>query len=163
MDFDAVISAPFGQLGLRAGPSALHEIVFLLEKQSDKAPTTPLLREAARQLHAYFQNPDTQFDVPLCPTGTAFQQRVWQALSNIPIGTTCTYGELAKKIQTAPRALGQACGSNPLPIIIPCHRVVSASGRGKLIAGQFMLGGFMHSTGADALNIKHWLLQHERR
>lgn len=158
MDFDAVISAPFGQLGLRAEPGVLREIVFLLEKQPEKAPTTPLLREAAKQLHAYFQHPDAQFDLPLCPVGTAFQQRVWQALSNIPIGTTCTYGELAKKIQTAPRALGQACGSNPLPIIIPCHRVVSASGQGKT-----MLGGFMHSTDAGALNIKYWLLQHERR
>lgn len=152
MDFDALIAAPFGQLGLREDRGQLSEIVFLLEKQPEKVPTSPLLKETARQLQAYFRNPNTRFDLSLVPTGTAFQQRVWRAMCRIPVGSTSTYGELAKTIGSAPRAIGQACGANPLPIVIPCHRVLSASGR----------GGFMHSRAEGPLAIKNWLLAHER-
>lgn len=152
MDFDAIIAAPFGQLGLRESNGQLAEIVFLLERFREKPPATPLLKESQIQLQAYFRNPNTRFNLPLSPKGTAFQQRVWQAMCHIPVGSTSTYGELAKEIGSAPRAIGQACGSNPLPIIVPCHRVLSASGR----------GGFMHSSAEGPLSIKNWLLTHER-
>jgi methylated-DNA-[protein]-cysteine S-methyltransferase len=152
MDFNAVISAPFGQLGLREHHGQLAEIVFLLEALPEKSPASPLLKEAVNQLQAYFRNPRAHFELPLASSGSAFQQRVWQALRNIPPGSTSTYGELAKTIGSAPRAVGQACGSNPLPIIVPCHRVLSASGQ----------GGFMHSRADGPLSIKHWLLAHER-
>jgi methylated-DNA-[protein]-cysteine S-methyltransferase len=152
MDFDAIISTPFGQLGLNEHQGQLAEIVFLLNKLPEKPPATPLLKEAASQLGAYFRNPGIHFELSLAPAGTAFQQRVWQALREIPAGSTSTYGDLAKKIHSAPRAVGQACGSNPLPIIVPCHRVVSASGQ----------GGFMHSRADGPLSIKNWLLSHER-
>ncbi len=153
MDFDAIIEAPFGQLGLREDHEQLAEIVFLLERKHGKPPTSPLLEEATRQLEAYFRDPEAHFDLPLAPKGTTFQQRVWQAMCRIPVGRTSTYGELANSIDSAPRAVGQACGSNPLPIIVPCHRVISATGK----------GGFMHSRAAGPLSIKNWLLAHEGR
>lgn len=153
MDFDAIISAPFGQLGLREDHGRLAEIVFLLKRVHAKAPTTALLKETTRQLQAYFADPHAHFDLPLSLKGTAFQQRVWQAMCRIPAGRTSTYGELAREIGSAPRAVGQACGSNPLPIIVPCHRVLSASGQ----------GGFMHSRAEGPLSIKNWLLTHEQR
>ena len=85
--------------------------------------------------------------------GTAFQRRVWQALCKIPAGAPLTYGQLAQKLGTAPRPIGGACGANPIPIIVPCHRVVSASG----------LGGFMRTRYLGSLNVKSWLLAHEAR
>ena len=85
-------------------------------------------------------------------SGTDFQRRVWQALSDIQPGAPLTYGQLAEKLGTAPRAVGGACGANPIPVIVPCHRVVSASG----------LGGFMRTRYLGPLNIKSWLLAHER-
>jgi methylated-DNA-[protein]-cysteine S-methyltransferase len=87
------------------------------------------------------------------PAGTPFQLRVWHALMAIPAGQPATYGALAKRLGTGARAVGQACGANPLPILIPCHRVVAASG----------LGGFMHSAAGTPLDVKTWLLAHERR
>ena len=91
----------------------------------------PPLREAARQLSAYFEGIRKEFDLPLSPHGTAFQQRVWTELQRIPYGTTISYGELATRIGNprASRAVGMANGRNPLPIIVPCHRVIGATGR----------------------------------
>ncbi|MFX7984983.1 methylated-DNA--[protein]-cysteine S-methyltransferase, partial [Acinetobacter baumannii] len=79
------------------------------------------------QLDAYYGNPNAAFDVPLAPAGTDFQRRVWNAISAIPCGSVITYGTIAKQIGSVPRAVGQACGDNWFPILIPCHRVVSAS------------------------------------
>ena len=84
--------------------------------------------------------------------GTPFRQRVWQAIHAIPSGRTLTYGELARKLNSAPRAVGGACGDNRIPLVIPCHRVVASGG----------IGGFMHASGGDPIAIKQWLLRHER-
>jgi methylated-DNA-[protein]-cysteine S-methyltransferase len=105
-----------------------------------------------RELDAYWGNPIHLFELPIAPQGTPFQLRVWHALKNIPAGQPTTYGALAKQLGTAARAVGQACGANPLPIVIPCHRVVAASG----------LGGFMHASGGAPLDVKTWLLKHEK-
>jgi methylated-DNA-[protein]-cysteine S-methyltransferase len=96
---------------------------------------------------------DFQFDLPLELNGTEHQLKVWYALREIPSGQIQTYGGLAKSLHSSPRAIGQACGNNPIPIVIPCHRIVGKNG----------LGGFMHSTESKELNIKHWLLAHEQR
>ena len=99
----------------------------------DTAPTdspTPLLREAKAQLEAYFAGERTRFELPLAPAGTDFQQRVWAAMAEIPYGETRTYGELAAATGASARAVGSACGANPIPIILPCHRVVAAHGAG---------------------------------
>ncbi|MDX2224692.1 MAG: methylated-DNA--[protein]-cysteine S-methyltransferase [Rhodospirillaceae bacterium] len=93
----------------------------------DNAPT-PLLRRAQRQFDAYFDGTLTVFDLPLSPVGTPFQQKVWRALGRIPYGRTTSYGALAARLGSAARAVGAACGANPIPIIIPCHRVVGANG-----------------------------------
>jgi methylated-DNA-[protein]-cysteine S-methyltransferase len=118
----------------------------------DIAPKNPLAERAARQLEAYLENPDTEFDLPLLIVGTVFQRRLWEALCAIPRGKTLTYGELAQRLGAEPRAVGQACGDNRLPIVIPCHRVVAANG----------IGGFAHSTAGYLVEAKRWLLAHER-
>lgn len=88
-----------------------------------------MLEEAARQLHQYFAGERPGFDLPMQPHGTLFQKRVWAAMVEIPCGKTATYGGLARQLESAPRAIGGACGRNPLPIVIPCHRVVAGRGR----------------------------------
>ena len=115
----------------------------------DGGAETPLLAEAARQLEAYFDGDLTEFDLPLDPHGTAFQKKLWAALETIPYGSTLTYGELASRIDSGPRAIGGACGRNPIPIIIPCHRVLAAGGK---------MGGYSGHEGPDT---KHFLLRLE--
>ena len=109
---------------------------------------TALLRVARAQLYAYFDRELTTFLLSLAPRGTAFQQRVWRALLAIPYGETRSYAELAASLRSAPRAVGQANAANPIPIIIPCHRVVASNG----------LGGY---SGGDGLSTKRALLELE--
>jgi methylated-DNA-[protein]-cysteine S-methyltransferase len=112
---------------------------------------TPLLRRARDQLHDYFDAKRMTFDLPLAPQGSAFQKRVWAALCAIPAGETRSYADIAHSISSAPRAVGRANGANPIPIIIPCHRVVAADGS---------LGGY---SGGDGTATKQYLLDLERR
>lgn len=126
-------------------------ISYLPPAAETKAPENTLAERAARQLERYRDDPDAKFDLPLLIEGTAFQRRLWNALCEIPRGRTLTYGELARKLGGEARAVGQACGDNKLPIVIPCHRVVAADG----------IGGFAHSTGGYLLEAKRWLLMHE--
>lgn len=116
---------------------------------SGGAAPTALLARAADQLARYFDHGLIEFDLPFVPAITPFQQRVRAAMLAIPFGETRSYGELAKSMGGAPRAIGQACGRNPIPIIVPCHRVIAAGGR---------LGGF---SGGDGLPTKRRLLAHE--
>jgi methylated-DNA-[protein]-cysteine S-methyltransferase len=105
----------------------------------------PVLEEAKRQLDEYFAGKRQDFDLPLSAQGTEFQRRVWSAMAKIPYGETLTYGQLAKQVRSGPRAIGGACGRNPIPIVIPCHRVVGAagltgySGEGWLDTKKFLL------------------------
>ncbi len=106
---------------------------------------SPLLIEAARQLDAYFAGKLSHFDLPLAPAGSAFEARVWSAMQLIPYGETRSYGDLASAVGSAPRPVGRACGRNPIPIVIPCHRVLARGG----------LGGY---SGAGGLATKQRLL-----
>ena len=115
----------------------------------------PLLEMIRQQLVAWFANPAADFDLPLATPRTAFQARLRQALCALPRGETRTYGELAKQLHSAPRAVGQALGSNPIPIIVPCHRIISA--------GKDRLTGFGHTREGPKLTLKAWLLEHETR
>ncbi len=108
--------------------------------------------EAVRQLRAYLDDPHFRFTLPLDPAGTSFRRKVWDALERIPVGESRTYGEIARVVHSAPRAVGGACGANPIALVIPCHRVIASAGR---------LGGFMNSRAGDPLAIKTWLLRHE--
>jgi methylated-DNA-[protein]-cysteine S-methyltransferase len=148
--YDAILAAPFGALGIRAR-DALTEISFLPAARP-VAPKTPLAREVCAQLRAYFRDPSFKFDLPLDTDGTEFQQRVWRALRGIRPGRPLTYGRLAERLHSGPRAIGGACRANPVPVVVPCHRVVAAHG----------LGGFMGGAGTKDTRIKQWLLAHER-
>jgi len=150
--FDAVIDAPFGKIGVRLEGETVREIVYLPDSVDNVEPDSPLAKEAVAQIERYLQRASATFDLPLANVGTAFQRRVWQAICEIPPGVVLTYGQLAKQIGSVPRAVGQACGSNFFPIVIPCHRVVASGG----------IGGFAH-TGGDGYyrNVKRWLLKHE--
>ncbi len=106
-----------------------HIVRLGWDDDADDAPT-PLLHEAARQLGKYFAGELTRFDLPLKPEGSDFGKRVWQAMSAIPYGETATYGALAQRLGSSARAVGGACGANPIPVIVPCHRVVARSGNG---------------------------------
>jgi len=155
-EWTAVISAPFGKLGIK---TAVHEKSLMVTEIFYVAKHVPLLKpqnalaqEAVNQINRYFTNPDMQFDLPMIPKGSPYQNKVWQQIAKIPIGKVTTYGELAKKISSAPRAIGGACGANPYPLIVPCHRVVSATG----------IGGFAQQDEEGYhRNIKTWLLHHE--
>lgn len=153
--YDAIIAAPFGAIALCCSGEALTEIEYL-PARPELAARTPLAREAAGQLRAYLADAGYAFDLPLQARGTAFQQQVWRRIGAIPRGETRAYGQLAGELGTAARAVGQACGANPLPIVIACHRVVAAAG--GLNAG---LGGFAHARGGFLVEIKRWLLRHE--
>ena len=104
-----------------------------------------------RQLQNYLEGQITAFDVPLMTRGSEFQQKVWSELENIPAGETRTYGEIARKIGSSPRAIGGACRRNPVVVLVPCHRVVSSSGA----------GGYAGDTQGNNMQVKLWLLEHE--
>ena len=149
--YQAVVAAPGFCLGVQCDNDEITVIDFL-EPRPEIAAATPLAVEAVRQLKAYIADPNFRFGLPLRPAGTAFQRRVWEQISAIPSGQTHTYGQLAKNLKNAPRAVGQACGSNPYPIVVPCHRVVATGGG---------LGGFARERGGFLLDVKRWLLRHE--
>jgi methylated-DNA-[protein]-cysteine S-methyltransferase len=151
-----VIEAPFGRLGILTemvdGSLMLSRIDYLSSKTPLSLPSNQLAQKVAKQCMNYFKNPNYQFDLPLKPAGTIHQQRVWRATQEIPLGSTSTYGAIAKKIKSGPRAVGTACGANPYPLIAPCHRVVSAQG----------VGGYMKEDSPGFYRqIKIWLLRHE--
>ena len=149
--YQAIVSAPGFSIGVRCDEAEILAIDYL-EPRADVAPANALAFEAARQLSAYLADADFVFALPLRPSGTAFQRRVWDQIAAIPNHQTRTYGELAKALHNAPRAVGQACGANPFPLVVPCHRVI-ASGGG--------LGGFARQRGGFLLDVKRWLLAHE--
>lgn len=151
--YDTVLSAPPCRLGAVFTGDALTRLDFLPADTPAATALDSRAQRLARELDAYWENPAHAFDLLFVPQGTPFQLRVWRALLNIPSGQPTTYGTLAKQLGTVARAVGQACGSNPLPILIPCHRVLAANG----------LGGFMHSASGAPLEVKAWLLAHERR
>ncbi|MEN3274691.1 MAG: methylated-DNA-[protein]-cysteine S-methyltransferase [Massilia sp.] len=151
--FSAIVAAPFGAIGIRTEGERLRELVYLQPRFEEKAPENAVAEAAALQVERYFLDPDFTFDLPLFEAGSAFQKRVWTAISAIPRGSVRTYGRIAKEIGSAPRAVGQACGANWFPLVIPCHRVTAAGG----------LGGFASSDDENGfhLSVKRWLLRHE--
>ncbi|WP_158047744.1 methylated-DNA--[protein]-cysteine S-methyltransferase [Skermanella pratensis] len=140
------IESPLGRLNLTSLDGALTALDW--DTGETAADRDAVLDEAARQLRQYFDGHRTVFDLPMRPHGTLFQKRVWAAMVEIPCGRTATYGDLARQLDSAPRAVGGACGRNPLPIVIPCHRVVGGAGK----------GGY---SGFGGLTTKDWLLGHE--
>ncbi|MCL2831186.1 MAG: methylated-DNA--[protein]-cysteine S-methyltransferase [Betaproteobacteria bacterium] len=153
--YQAIVAAPTFALGVACDEMWITGIDFL-PAGSEKRPENPLASEAVRQLRAYLSDPRFVFGLPLKPQGTAFQRRVWEQIVMIESGQTRTYGELARALNNAPRAVGQACGANPHVLAVPCHRVVAANKN-----FNDGLGGFNRENGGAALEIKRWLLAHE--
>ena len=149
--FDAKLATPFAVLGIRAAGDIVTRIEYLPRGVATLDPTNKLAAKVCRQLEKYLDDPDFEFDLPFEFRGTAFQQRVWKAIHAIPRGKTLTYMDVARKLNSAPRPVGGACGANRLPLVIPCHRVVASGG----------IGGFMHARGGEPIQIKQWLLRHE--
>jgi methylated-DNA-[protein]-cysteine S-methyltransferase len=151
MRWDAVVGFPVMKVGIRTRAGRVVEIRYLPPATATQAPANSLAERAVRELERYRDDPDARFDLPLLVRGSGFQRRVWGAMCAIPRGRTRTYGELARELGGEARAVGQACGDNHLPIVIPCHRVVAADG----------IGGFAHSTEGFLIEAKRWLLLHE--
>nr|WP_199067453.1 methylated-DNA--[protein]-cysteine S-methyltransferase [Chromobacterium sp. ASV5] len=153
MEYNAIVAAPFGPLGVACEAGAVTRFEFLPQGTAPR-PAAPgsLAWEAARQVQAYCADPAFVFDLPYRLQGTPHQLRVWEQIAAIPLGEVLRYQDIAVRLASSARAVGGACGRNPLPLIIPCHRVVASGG----------LGGFNQSTGDETLNIKRWLLRHER-
>lgn len=146
----ALVETPLGPIGLSWDGETLTGVD--LEPDSDHVGAGAIPPEAvSRQLEQYFNDGRGTFDLPLASSGTEFQRRVWSLMRAIPAGETRTYGDIARELGSAARAVGQACRANPLPIVVPCHRVVAAQG----------LGGFAGDTSGRKLEVKRWLLHHE--
>jgi methylated-DNA-[protein]-cysteine S-methyltransferase len=149
----AHIECGFFWLRLTATPQHLVRIELLTDAPVGikREPINSVLTLTITQLKQWLNNPSYRFALPTKPHGSIFRHAVWEQITAIPCGETRRYGDLAKALQSSPRAVGQACGDNPLPIIVPCHRVLSATG----------LGGFNHSISGDLTGIKQWLLARE--
>jgi methylated-DNA-[protein]-cysteine S-methyltransferase len=146
-----LISSLLTQLGFTFQQGKLATLEFLAASPK-KLPQDILSKQIRNELAQYANNPRHKFNIPLHLNGTEFQKKVWRALQTIPTGKTLTYGELAKKLQTSPRAIGQACRTNPIPVIIPCHRIVAAN----------HLGGYAGKQSGKMMKIKTCLLEHEK-
>lgn len=152
--FQACLRAPFATLGIATSEAHVTGIRFLSPETPAKAPRRGSLAYlACIQLQAYLENPQYRFDLPLALSGTHHRLQVWEAMQRIGPGSTRTYGDLALELGSSARAVGGACGANPIPVVVPCHRVIAANRA---------IGGFM---GARAegfeIGIKRWLLEHE--
>lgn len=148
--YDDWLVTPFGAVGIHLRQGRVTS-VDLLDRRC-RGPRPRAATPVRRALSAYLHDPRRLPRLPLTLVGTPFQKRVWRALQRIPAGKTTTYGELAARLGTSPRAIGLACRANPIPIFVPCHRVVAASS----------LGGFMGASRGRHVAIKRWLLDHER-
>ena len=149
--FDARLKIPACVLGVIANAGTVQCISFLPLATAELAPRNPLAEKVCSQLLSYVDDPEFEFNLPLRKSGTFFQRQVWAALRKIPCGSLRSYGYLARQLSTSARALGQACGANPIVIVTPCHRVVAKTG----------LGGFSNQTEGFSLDIKRLLLKHE--
>jgi methylated-DNA-[protein]-cysteine S-methyltransferase len=151
--FTACMRTPFATLGITATDSHVTGIRFLAPDVPAKAPPRGSVAFlACVQIGSYLENPRFAFDLPLRLAGTHHRLAVWEAMQRIPAGKVRTYGDLARELKSSPRAVGGACGANPIPLVVPCHRIVGTGG----------LGGFMGAKDDGfELSIKRWLLGHE--
>lgn len=133
--------------------AALCGIDFLFGQANTQAPRTALAEDVVQQLQRYLDDSQYSFDLPLQMQGTDFQRRLWSALRDVPSGNTATYGQLVKQLgmRGGAQAVGQACRRNPVPIVVPCHRILSQSG----------MGGYAGETTGEKLRLKQALLKHE--
>jgi len=151
--FQACVRTPFATLGITATDRHITGLRFLVPETAALAPRRDTVAYlACVQLQHYLENANYVFDLPLRFTGSVHQLGVWEAMQRIPAGSTRTYGDVARELGSSARAVGGACGANPIPLIVPCHRIVAAGS----------IGGFMGASGEGfERGIKRWLLGHE--
>lgn len=146
--------SPIGKLDIQLNDGCI--VAIEIKPNNNKTSASQRASQHAssvvqQQLQAYFAGQQTEFDLPLNMSGTHFQKKVWREMLKIPAGETRSYGDIAKRLKSSARAVGNACRANPIPLIVPCHRVVAKAG----------LGGFGGETRGRLMSIKRWLLQHE--
>lgn len=144
-------ATPFAVLGIITDGEAVTGIRYLPRSTPRAPPHDRVAERACREIERYLADPGYRFTVPYRLDGTPFQRRVWREIEKLCPIKTITYGEMARQLRSGPRAVGGACGANPVPLIVPCHRVLAAHG----------LGGFMGGKEAFPLSVKRWLLRHE--
>jgi methylated-DNA-[protein]-cysteine S-methyltransferase len=153
---DVVVVTPIGTLGVARHKEYVDRVRFLdpTSLVPFSNPREDFLKQVEEWFSEYFSStrPNNVLPLLLNNKGTPYQRKVWRALSHIPFGQTITYGELAEELKTSAQAVGMACKFNPMPILIPCHRVVARNG----------LGGFFGETSGKQIDIKAWLIDHEK-
>lgn len=149
--YDVTVEFPKFKIGVATRDDVVTELKYLPLSAPSVSARNELAKRAERQLEGYRSDPNSAFDLPVVIEGTELQKAVWRAMCAIPRGKTRTYGDLARELGADPREIGQACGDNRLPLVIPCHRIVAAGG----------IGGFAHATSGYLLEAKRWLLMHE--
>ncbi len=145
-------ATPFAVLGIVSDGKAVTSVRYLPRSTVQSAPQDRVAERACREVECYLADPDYLFTVPYRLDGTPFQCRVWREIEKLCPIKTITYGVMAQRLRSGPRAVGGACGANPIPLIVPCHRVLAAGGG---------LGGFMGGKDPFPLSVKRWLLRHE--
>ncbi|HEX19524.1 MAG TPA: methylated-DNA--[protein]-cysteine S-methyltransferase [Acidiferrobacteraceae bacterium] len=148
--YQEIIQTPFGNLGIIVEDDLLAGIDFLGQR-TPAVQGSAMARKIATEINRYLRDPGYRFSIPYRLSGTVFQNRVWRALLEIQSGELLSYGELAAKLETGARAVGNACRRNPIPVIVPCHRVTAKQG----------LGGYMGKMQGDGVRMKQWLIAHE--
>lgn len=146
------LATPFGVLGIETAHNKLYSVDFL--SGSDRVGSWAgdnFSQQVIEALQHYFRDPTYCFDLPLLLNGTTFQKNVWSCLQRIPAGKTVHYGAIAETLESSARAVGNACRANPVPLIVPCHRVTAKQG----------IGGYSGHTEGTVLDVKKWLLRHE--
>lgn len=150
--YELAVASPIGWIGIRTDGPALAALDILADRPATVRGGGPVARRASEALARYFAgDPGALAGLPVAAAGTPFQRRVWDRLRVVPAGGVVSYGALARELRTSARAVGGACRANPIPLAIPCHRVVAAHG----------LGGYSGERGGDWLEKKRWLLAHE--
>ncbi|MCL4156302.1 UNVERIFIED_CONTAM: hypothetical protein GTU68_062648 [Idotea baltica] len=149
--FDYILPSPIGNLGLSISGKGIQRLFYIEKKQSLHIPTEGFAAEVHQQIREYFELQRTEFDLPIDIQGTVYQNKVWNEVAKISYGESLTYSDIAIAINSGARAVGNACRHNPVPIIIPCHRVVKKGG----------IGGYCGSLVGKEIQQKDWLLRHE--
>ncbi|MDH5180851.1 MAG: methylated-DNA--[protein]-cysteine S-methyltransferase [Gammaproteobacteria bacterium] len=149
MQHTASMSSPIGRLDIHLEDDVV--VAIDIQTDADATENKRVNHPVLQQLQAYFAGGQSRVDIPIRLSGTPFQLKVWREMQKIPAGKTVSYADIAKRLGSSPRAVGNACRANPIPVIVPCHRVVAKNG----------LGGYAGSTSGVQIDIKKWLLTHE--
>lgn len=150
--WQGVMRAPFGFITVQTANGLLERVDYSTENLHEQVPADMVAERTMEQLLRWLDDPEYRFDLPMLEANTAFRSRVRQALLDIPVGEVRRYGELAAQLKSSPRAVGGACRTNPISLIVPCHRVVAGNG----------MGGYGGQTQGNNLGVKHWVLSHEK-